>query len=252
MQAERDKANTAQPWPASLTSVPAVASVNQHGIYSSQANSSSAPILVGDTGSGQHCMVKDLSSGTRSGSKVDVVSCKLLQEFRWNKAQFEIRQLDTPDAEPFMSPVFDVPAATRPHVVAFGTIGTETNEAGKWYFSKSGTYQARLHLGQLPYAPNSLPAQASPSHGHHVIEGTTATICSDWYNVEVVEPNLGQADSCVLVTPLCEVQRGVAMDLDVVFRKGSQAVQLTAADIQTMSLEHDFDVTRSEHRQDDC
>lgn len=195
-------------------------------------------------------MVKDLSSGTRSGSSVDVVSCKLLQKFRWSVAQFEIRQPDTPNAEPFMSPVFNVREQTRQYLVSFGMIGTKKNEAGQWYFSKSGTYLVRLHLGQLPYAPNSLPAQVSSSRGHHAIEGTTATVCSDWYDVEVVEPNLGQADSCVLLTPLSEVQRGVPMDLDVAFKKGSQAVQLTAADIQTMSLEDDFDVTRWEHRQD--
>lgn len=86
---------------------------------------------------------------------VNTVSCKSLQKSGWNVAQFEIKQPDSSNDEPFMSPVFNVPEQTRQYAVSFGTIGTKQNDAGKWYFSKSGTYLARLHLGQLPYAPNS-------------------------------------------------------------------------------------------------
>lgn len=238
LQADSDKANAAQPWPASLTPVPELTPVDKNGIRNRQAKADFAPVLVGDTGTGQYCVVKD-----HARRKFKAVSCNELQKFRWNQAQFEVKEQHSQDAEPFLSPVFAVPEQTREYVVSFGTIGTKQNEAGKWHFSEPGTYLVRLHLGQVPYALNSLSAQATSLH--HTIEATAATICSDWYEVEVVEPSLGQADSCVLLTPLSQVQRRVPMDLDVGFKKGCQAVQLTAADVQSLSLEDASEMTNS-------
>jgi len=179
--------------------------------------------------------VTDDMSGTRSGSSPNAqIAFDLLRKSRWSKAQFEVRQPQT--AGYFCSPVYDLVRPSIQGKVAFGTVGNCQSPSGAWCFDAPGKYEVRLHLGQDTFASGNLQVRAGSSAEQHAIDGAAATISSPWYSIEVEAPGLRHAESFELVKPPLQIRRGVPTDLCLTFKRGSQTVCLTDADVAGLNV----------------